>query len=857
MNVMPAAGTKIGPYEILSAIGAGGMGEVYRARDPRIGREVAIKLLPEQLSGDADRLRRFEQEARSAGQLNHPNILAIFDAGTDNGTPFIVSELLQGETLRKRISEGALNSRKAVDFALQIATGLTAAHERGIVHRDLKPENVFVTKEGRIKILDFGLAKLTHAEAPASEFAQTATISHQTETGAILGTIVYMSPEQVRGLKVDHRSDIFAFGALLYEMLTGKRPFGGDSQVEVMHAILKADPPEMKLSGSQVSPALERIVQRCLEKDPVQRFQSTRDLAFALEALSGSSIPTAADRRSMQIPFWKQRMPWLLIISLLAIAALSYLAGNRLSTRHDAVATVSQTNVAPFILRQLTFRRGYVNNARFAPDSQTVLYDANWSGRPGELFFTQIGSPESRSLMANDTALLAVSSKSELAVTLAGSTLARMSFTGGAPREIERNITGADWTPDGANLAIIRNRKVLEFPVGKVLYRSNHIVFKPRFSPSGDQIAFLEMRTPGIGSIYVADLTGKVQKLVEQNMQRSSGAGLSWTPSGKEIWFTADARKGSGTSINAVQMDGKYREILPMDGMVRLCDISKDGRVLVTRGTSQSGMSYSKKGSERDLTWFDNSAMVDISDDGRTVLFTEEGEAAASLRRNVYLRNVDSPEPVRLGDGTALGLSPDGSSVLACLEHSLILLPTGPGQQTKITNREVEDCNGYWFPDGQRVLFYLYEANGPRLYIQDVKGGNAQPAFEAGPYAIWSQRGFSPDGKWIIGVTDDEGYFLLSYPGGERKEIPTLQPEDNPIRFDSSGRYIYVERDLNPMKVFRIDLVNGTRELLREIVPPDPAGITKTILTLTPDANTYAYSYSRVLSDLYVLEGLK
>src|SRR6202021_2126735 len=268
------SGTKLGPYEVQSPLGAGGMGEVYRARDSRRNRDVAIKILPASFSVDPERLQRFAQESRAAAALNHPNILSIYDIGEDRGAPYVVSELLEGETLRDRLREGALSSRKAIEYAQQIARGLAAAHEKGIVHRDLKPENLFITNDGHAKILDFGLAKFIRPETVASD--NTATVQVATEAGTVLGTAGYMSPEQVRGKEADPRSDIFAFGAILYEMLSGKRAFHGDSAADTMSAILKEEPPELSETNRNVSPALERIVRHCLEKNPAERFQSAR-----------------------------------------------------------------------------------------------------------------------------------------------------------------------------------------------------------------------------------------------------------------------------------------------------------------------------------------------------------------------------------------------------------------------------------------------------------------------------------------------------------------------------------------------------------------------------------------------------
>ncbi|PYS62489.1 MAG: hypothetical protein DMF76_08890 [Acidobacteria bacterium] len=281
--------TTIAQYTIVSKIGEGGMGEVYRARDTKLGRDVAIKVLPAAFSENSERLRRFEQEAQAAGALNHPNILSIYHIGTHQGAPYIVSELLEGETLRERMVSGALPQRKATDYALQIAQGLAAAHEKGIVHRDIKPDNIFITDDGRVKILDFGLAKLTSASDGVPSQTEVPTRKVNTDPGTVMGTMGYMSPEQLKGQPADHRSDIFSFGAILYEMLSGRRAFRGDSMAETMSAILREDPPDLSETNKTVSPALERVVRHCLEKNPAERFHSARDLAFAIESLSGSA----------------------------------------------------------------------------------------------------------------------------------------------------------------------------------------------------------------------------------------------------------------------------------------------------------------------------------------------------------------------------------------------------------------------------------------------------------------------------------------------------------------------------------------------------------------------------------------
>jgi len=355
------AGTRLGPYEILAPIGAGGMGEVYRARDSRLAREVAIKVLPASFSNDPDRLRRFEQEAKAAGLLNHPNITAVYDIGSHEGAPYVVSELLEGETLRAVLAGGRLAPLKAIDYAIQMAHGLAAEHEKGIVHRDLKPENLFVTKDGRVKILDFGLAKLTHSEAPSAPLTEAPTSPGETEPGVVMGTVGYMSPEQVRGQPANYCSDIFSFGAVLYEMLTGRRAFRGISPADTLSAILKEEP-EFAPTHRDASPAIEHIVRRCLEKSPEERFQSARDLAFALQETSSDSAP-----QSLSLPAPRSR-------SIFWLAPLAFLV---------LLAAMVAVNVGG--LREQLFQRSGPARIR----SLAVLPLANLSRDPEQEFFTE------------------------------------------------------------------------------------------------------------------------------------------------------------------------------------------------------------------------------------------------------------------------------------------------------------------------------------------------------------------------------------------------------------------------------------------------------------------------------------
>ncbi len=522
------AGTRLGPYEILAPLGAGGMGEVYRARDERLKRDVAVKVLPASFSSDPERMRRFEQEAQAAGGLNHPNILAIHDVGTVDGSPYLVSELLEGETLRERLVAGALPTRKAIDFAAQIARGLAAAHEKGIVHRDLKPANVFVTKDGRVKILDFGLAKVVSVPKGIGA-TELPTEAAGTEPGVVLGTVGYMSPEQVRGLPADVRSDIFAFGAIFYEMLSGKRAFSGASAADTMSAILNKEPPDLAETNRNIPPGLERIVRHCLEKNPEERFHSAHDLAFDLQALSADS--GAASRPGAVVAQLRRRRTIPLVWASLALVAgviLAALAATVLARRSGA---------QPPTFQRLTFRRGLVWTSRFAPDGQTIVYGASWEGQPVEIFTARAGSPESRALGIGSADILSISKSGDLAVCLnrhfttgweTVGTLAQVPLSGGAPREILENVSEADWAPDGKTLAVVHEvagKYRLEFPPGKVLYETAGWIRLARVSPKGDRIAFMDLPTHGdnTGPLAIVDLSGKKTKA---ERSRRPGPGL-------------------------------------------------------------------------------------------------------------------------------------------------------------------------------------------------------------------------------------------------------------------------------------------------------------------------------------------
>jgi hypothetical protein len=454
----------LGPYEVLAPIGAGGMGEVYRARDSRLGREVALKILPAAFANDADRVRRFEQEGRAAAALNHPNIVVIYDAGSQDGLFYVATELLEGETLRERLAGSALPVRKAVDYAIQTARGLAAAHAKGITHRDLKPENLFLTKDGLVKILDFGLAKQS-ATRPVGGAHPTelATQPIETNPGVVLGTAGYMSPEQVRGQVADARSDLFSLGVVLYEMVSGKRAFTGDSAVEVMSAILKQEPPDL---DAALPPGLDRIIHRCLEKKPEERFESARDLAFALEALSGSAPHQVTAAKAKRRALW----PWIGAGVAVLFAGLAGAWAGRMSFGRSVPA-----------FTRLTFENGYVFRARFAPDGHTIVYNAAWNGGPRDVFSMRAGEPGSLLNGLANSLLLSLSSTDEMAVLQDVNNLseigrlARVPVAGGAPRVVLDDVTDAAWEPKGDRLAVVHRVNGVtrvEYPVGHVLYET-------------------------------------------------------------------------------------------------------------------------------------------------------------------------------------------------------------------------------------------------------------------------------------------------------------------------------------------------------------------------------------------------
>ncbi len=844
------------------------MGEVYRARDTRLERIVAIKVLPASFSADPDRLRRFEQEARSVAALNHPNILAVHDIGTYNSAPYMVSELLEGETLRERLLGGPLSSKKAVEIATQIALGLAAAHEKGIVHRDLKPENIFLTKDGRVKILDFGLAKIAKgSEANGSVQTLTSAAVSLTEDGHVLGTAGYMSPEQVRGAAVDHRSDFFTFGAILFEMLSGKRAFRRDTAAETMTAILKEDPPELTETNRSVSPALERIVRHCLEKNPDQRFQSARDLAFNLEALSqcsSSSVGAIAKPTAVQ---QVRRFQWLIVLILLALAAgLGYAFGHRTKTSSEVT------------YHQLTFRKGTVLSARFSPDSRTIIYSAAWSGKDPELFSTRQDSIESRPVGLSQVDLLGISSTGEIAISLKPTslpgffgtlgTLGRTPLTGGtAPREMLEAVEWADWSPDGSNVLVVRtvgNENRIEYPPGKVIFKVTGPAWisHPRISRDGKRIAFCQhiQRGDDRGSVTVIDSDRGSN--VKSFGDFASLYGLAWSPKDDEVWFTADPTATTiARRLMGVTLSGKFRLLAAAPGDLTLHDVSADGTAIITIDDRERKIFFSdsKSTQEKELTWLDRAVLSGLSADGKQVTFHEGGKGGGS-RGTIFLRATDGSAAVRLGEGYSIALSPDQKWVLAYTPGtppSHWLIPTGAGELTELKTTGIENVFAVGFAaDSHRIVFLANEpGHKVRDYLFDVTSSKLQPLTSEGV------RGFlSPDGKFLaVRNSESSAAILAVETGSPVREIKGLQEPDRLIQMTADGADAFVA-NYNGLTatVYRVHLNTGDRQLIKTLEMRDPTGgygVTR-VLT-TPDGQYFAYNTLRQLSELYLLQGLR
>ena len=791
------SGTKLGPYEIVAPLGAGGMGEVYRARDSRLGREVAIKVLPPSYCRDLDRLRRFEQEARAASALNHPNILSVYDLGTHEGAPYLVTELLDGATLRDRLRSGALPARKAVECAVQIAQGLSTAHDRGIVHRDLKPDNIFICRDGRVKILDFGLAKLTVPEA-GDATVTVLRLANQTSAGVAMGTAGYMSPEQVRGEKADARSDIFSFGVVLYETLSGNQAFAGPSPADRASAILKEDPPDLQAGGRNIPVSLDRIVRHCLEKNPEERFQSARDLAFHLESTSSVSEPSAAVSASLQ-----ERRPLRTLWLLLAFLALAI--GGALWFREK---TQSGPKTVKFL--RLTDYVGLEESPSFSPDGKAVAFvcDSNetrqvWirllAGGPPLQITRGPGAHLEPRWSQDSAAILYFTPPAE---GNAQGALWEVSALGGAPRQLVYSISGADVSHDGKRLTFFRlNGRQIELVVSDRDGSNPRVVTQavtsfsyrqPRWSPDDASIAYLHSQENWADDIYLVPSAGGAPRRLTNEVTLMSG--LAWSPDGSHLIYST-AR-------------GSTLLYLPT---LHLWKISKSG------GASQQ-LTFGEAGDEN----------PDVDRDGRIVVsrkrmqfdiwkFPVDGEAAENVRRAVRITHqtgqVQTPA-LDPADHELTYLSDSGG------HGNLWVLPLNGGDPRQIT---FETDPGLvmgvpiWSPQGNLITFATArlsaDVRGVGYRLVQPDGSGLRMLVPLGAWATWSG-----DGKWLYysesSPIQETGSFRLmkiAVGGGSPVIVRTDNAQGPAVAADGLSLYYVVP----------LQNLNGSREYELRVARPE------------------------------------
>ena len=857
------SGTRFGPFEVLAPLGAGGMGEVYRARDTRLGREVAIKLLPSGVADDPERSARFEREAKLLASLNHPNIAALYGLEHVEGSHVLVMELVEGDGLDERIARGPIPLDEALAIALQIADALEAAHERGIVHRDLKPANVMVRPDGTVKVLDFGLAKTLEPEGTAADLANSPTLtSPATRQGMILGTAAYMSPEQARGKPVDKRTDVWAFGCVLYEMLTGKRLFAGETVSDLLAAVLRQEIDWSRLP-EEAPPALRRLLKRCLERDPNLRLRDMGDAEIEIReahdpasAAQAASAPFVAGAR-----FHGGR--WLAAGAvLLALVPISWLVGRAMPREGE----FEHVAFAP-----KNYRSEAVFAARFLPDGQSIVYSSALEGTTPEVFILRPEFPEPRPMGLRNTQLLAVSSRGELAVLtrpkyvrhrIFEGTLARVQVGVEAPREVLDNVREADWSPDGSSLAVIREvagKDRLEYPIGKVLFSADGYLSDPRVSPDGQRVAFFQhpIRWDDRGLVAAVDRDGGRTVLSEAY---DGLEGLAWSPEGRKVLFSAGEGGGDLVAYSAT-LAGRRRVALRSLGNTVVHDIAKDGRLLVARDEWRYAIRCKRAGeaAEREYRWL-SSDNPRLSVDGEKLVFVDDALPWGPNYAAAFL-DLRGTAPVRLGEGVPLGLSPDASLALAVVPTTpgqLVLYPTGAGEPRRLEAGGIEMYGeiGGFLPDGRGVVISGSErGRASRCYVQAIDGGPPRPVTPEGT----RDCRVSPDAKFLLGRAEGGRYLLFPLGGGEPRPLAGIESGEDVADWSSDGQSVFsLESYGVPARVDRVELATGKRTRVFDLSPPDRAGVISIPrFTLAHDGAAYAYSYHQVRSQLFLATGLK
>jgi Tol biopolymer transport system component len=857
-------GNRLGPYEIVAKLGEGGMGEVYRAKDTRLGRDVAIKVLPPAVAQDAERLLRFKREAQVLASLNHPNIAAIYGLDEAGDKLFLVLELVHGEDLSVRLKGGAIPVDETLDIASQIALALEEAHENGIVHRDLKPANVKLTPDGKVKVLDFGLAKACASDASGAgsfDSGNSPTLTHAaTMAGMILGTAAYMSPEQARGKSVDKRADIWAFGVVLYEMLTGRQLFAGETVTDVLAAVIGRDP-DWSALPARAGTGFRRVLARCLEKNPKLRYRDIGDVAVDLAAAPAVDTAPAASTGA-----WRSSggVAW----GVAALSTLVVVTLGALLLRQRAAIPV------PPRFERLTFAPQFVTSARFAADGRTVVFSAAREGNAIETFVLHAEDTQPRPLGGAGVQLLSVSSKGELAVLARAKfwshrsyigTLARMPLGEGSPREVLQDVTAADWSPDGTELAVVRlvsGKSRLEYPVGTVLAESAGYLSDVRISPDGGRIAFMPhaYESDNRGRVNVVDRKGTV---VAKSPEYWGEEGLTWSVDGKTVLFSAAGSGGASYVVHALAMDGSVREVVADPSGIIVFDRNAAGRLLVSGHSERGAIIALFPGTsvERELPWLDLSFFPVMSPDGRTVLFCDQSQQAGA-NYAVYMRTADGAPPVRLGEGFPVDFAPSGASILAMVPTDpprIVIYPTGAGTPRDVSAAKLDayDADAIRFAaNGRSVVYCGSEAGKPsRCYLKDLASGAERAVTPEG-----TDHGvMSVDGRTFVARGTDGRYQRYPQDGGAPSPVPGIEGVDTIIGFRPDGRSLLVYRPKSiPSRVESLDLGTGARTLVRELAPADRIGAVGFYgADISADEKAYVYCLDRTLGALYAVEGAR
>jgi hypothetical protein len=857
---------RVGAYEIMAPLGSGGMGEVYRARDARLDRPVAIKVLPQQFAENLTALGRFEREAKAVAALSHPNILSIFDFGRERDVAYAVMELLEGETLRQKLA-GPIPVRKAVDYGVQIARGLAAAHDKGIAHRDLKPENVFVTTDGRVKILDFGLARQTPAFAGA-DATVSPTVERYTDPGTVLGTVGYMSPEQARGEPGDHRSDLFSLAVVMYELVSGRRAFQRGTAAETLTAILREDPPELTgPANGVVPPALARVIHHGLEKNPNERFQSASDMGFALEAAVGVS---SSSHTSAVAAVPRTRSVRGLVAAIVGAIAVAAVFG-WYAWRADR-ANAAATTVQPAVFRRLSFDNATAVSGRFAPDGRTIVYSAASGAGTWRLLLTRLEFPGATPLALSNAVLYSVSPEAEMLVGVnrgigdswkaRQTTLVRLPMFGGAMRPVLEHVTFADWSPVDSAIAVVRtvgSQQRLEFPIGTVLFQTEGEIGWPRVSPAGDRVAFLDwpVKDDDRGAVAIVDRKSNRQTI---SKAWEGVRGLAWTPAGDEVWYTA-ASVGSDYSIWSAAVGRPERRVYSAPGGVVLNDIARDGKALLARterGVHVEG-SLAGEGGVRDLSWLAGSFARDLSRDNR-ILLSYFGQGS-SPNYDVYVRGWNDAEATRVGEGQGQQFSPDGRSVLVVVHgppSHLAILAIGPGETKVVATGSVQPTQARWLPDGRRLLVIGTDGSqGVRAYVVAASGSMPQPITPEGIIYHADHIALSHDGAHVAFVSPEGAVTVYSIDGKTAVPAVGFAPGEIPIGWSGDDRSLLTLDGDSARRIVATDVSTGRREIVREITPSDSALTGPTSVFLSRDGRSYVANYQRRQATLFLAEGLR